>query len=291
MNKETFELGGGKPRPQYQPRALKCSNCDSPISLYSERTQLIICDACSMRLDCSEAELKALGKETNPSTFSLSIDQNFVWNNHKYKIIGALRSKNSWGEYTENYLLFHPFKGTLWAAKYTDEDGVVEFFISTRTRIVPQEDVFSQREGTRITTADGKKWKRKESYTETITEVMGALPWIAKVGDVSNVVELVSTSHNRQILEAEQSQESKEIEYFISLRLSSRQFYTAMGMSPAQVRQAFPNANLAKNTNNTILILFFFFIFFSPIMGNCGSGGGSYSSGRSYSGGGFSGGK
>ena len=288
MDKTTFELGGGKPRQVYTPKALTCNNCGAPIALYSERTQLIVCDACGMRLDCSDTELQALGKETQKTNFSLSINQDFVWEETKYKIIGAIRTKDSWGEYTENYLLFHPFKGTIWAAKYI-EDGSAEYFISKNTRMIPREDVFSIPKGQRITTATGGKWKKKEAYTTTVTDVMGALPWVAKIGDVSKIVELTSTSQHRQTLEAEQSQESKEIEFCLTQRISARQFYAALGLSESEAMKAFPYEKKGVSVEYIILAIILFIVFSNMFFG--GGSGGSYSSGRSYSGGGFSGGK
>jgi|GEM_PF-4268639 len=303
MEKQIFEQGAGKPRPVYQSTALTCKNCGAPIELYSERTQLITCTSCEMLLDCTTAEQIALGKNPSAHRFSLSLGQEFTWDDVKYKVIGSIRTKNSWGEYTESHLLFHPFNGIRWFARYVNENHSINYFVSKRTRVIPRDDLFSQFQGTRVYTDDGKEWKQKEGYTETIIEIAGALPWVAKVGDVSNVRELACASQSRLLLEAKQSQESKEIEYFLTLRISMRQFYAAIGKeSGSWNSEDFSSAsdwlntfqNLNKDQRKVLKIAFIIvFVILFLMIDECSGGsysGGSYGS-RSYSGGGFSGGK
>ena len=145
----------------------------------------MVCGYCNERLQLSHAEVVALGKseQVEFDQFTLDLGQTFTWEKIDYTIIGRVSFLDSEGDPgPKDYLLFHPQFGTLWATEYWGYG----YYVTKKSRIIPPKEVF---EGARtVQLPDGSKWKYSERETYTIEQVDGALPYIAQVGDVVDIL-------------------------------------------------------------------------------------------------------
>ncbi len=236
MSMEQFTIGENRARPPYQVKTSRCVSCDGPIPLYSEKSQLVTCEYCGEKLDCSTEELKALGKNDDKAQyFRFDLHQECSWNDTKYKVIARIRSTDKWDATITDYLLFHPFQGTMWVSVYDGEDEL-EFAVSQSDRLLSKTDPFSLSEGNILETEDGQEWRWDEVNQIQITYVDGALPWLAKIGDSHSALELTNTSNKSLSLCVEKSslaESSAELEYSIFKTVSKQAIYKAFGKEAA----------------------------------------------------------
>ena len=231
MSIDKFTIGENRARPPYQVKTSRCTACNAPLSLYSEQSQLIVCQYCGENLDCSEEELKALGKSDQPNVgFELSLDQDFLWDDVKYKVIARMLFEDQiYGFKTTEYLLFHPLQGTRWLSLYRGEDGL-ELAISEEKHSLAMKNPFQDSDNVKIRTGDQRVWV-KDSETEMLLKyVDGALPWLAKTGDSTQSIEYMQSDKESSFLTAEQTTlGSMEIEYSFSKEISFQQYRKAIG--------------------------------------------------------------
>ena len=233
MSVEQFIIGENRARPPYQVKTARCPSCEAPLSMYSEKSQLVVCDYCNEKLDCSQEELKALGKDNadNPGYFRFNLHQECTWQKVKYKVIARIRSTDKWAAEITDYLLFHPFQGTMWISIYDGEDEL-EFSVSKPNKARSKQDPFSMSKGDCLTTEDGERWRWEESNEIRITYVDGALPWLAKVGDTHTEIELIGTVNQNFSLCVERSSIAggSELEYSVFKTVSSGAIFQAFGV-------------------------------------------------------------
>ena len=236
---EQFSIGSGRARPPYTPRRIKCPKCEGPVSLYSEQSQLVVCDFCQSQLDLSAEELRVLGKVSKSTNMTLDLGAEFTWEDVKYKIIGRLVFVDGWGDNSIDYLLFHPLKGSRWLSEY---DG--SYSLGEVSHVMPVENPFSCSKGNTLETHDGQKWRCLESGTMKVTYVDGALPWLARIGDAHKYVEFVNKRDRTKVFEAQQSQtQSSEMEFGISRSLNRGQVRKALGQNQ--------HLSIANETSNS----------------------------------------
>ena len=229
------------PRPTYTPQTLQCPSCGGNLQRFSEHSQLQVCSFCNERLELTHAEVVALGKseQVEFDQFTLDVGQTFVWNDIEYTVIGRvsfLDSERDPGP--KDYLLFHPQFGTLWATEYWGYG----YYITKRSRMLPPKEAL---EGSgRVTMPDGSTWKFSERETYTIEQVDGALPYIAKVGDQVDILELQNTSVPTETMAIERTNGADEVECTISTRIPRMQWKKAAGQyTEADERRAI-NSNM-----------------------------------------------
>lgn len=250
MSLEHFTIGENRTRPPYQVKTSRCVTCDAPISLYSEKSQLVTCEYCGEKLDCSQEELKALGKDNdeNPGNFRFQLHQECTWEAVKYKVIARIRSADKWDGVITEYLLFHPFQGTKWISIYDGEDEL-EFSISEPSHTLPRENAFSLSEGKTLVTEDGEKWRWEEENKIYITYVDGALPWLAKIGDSHSEIELVNLKNKKRSLCVEKSSSSEgssELEYSVFKTVSNSVIYRAFGEESSTPKKSTSKKEIPK---------------------------------------------
>ena len=295
-----FSIGSNRTRPPYTIKTLRCPSCSSPLQMYSERSQLIVCDFCGERLDCSEEDLIALGKveKSAKPPFSLNLHSEYYWEDVKYKVIARMRFLDQYRDRSDEYLLFHPFHGTRWLSFYYGEDGV-ERSISMPKRVLARSISNQFRQPQYLTTEDGERWILDESGSVRLEYVDGALPWKAVIGDTHQVAEYINQKDRNQYLSVEWNR--SQVEYTYSQKIpksrSSREpvsfsdvdevTKTKLALALLLIVMAFNYftwKNLNKEDSNAYLQN-------QAIRGVYRSSGGYGSSGRSFSGGGLSGGK
>ena len=226
-----FTIGENRARPSYQVKTSRCTSCSAPLSLYSEKSQLIVCEHCGERLDCSQEELVALGKiETRYSRLALSLHQEFVWEGIKYKVIARMLFDDQvCGEKTTSFLLFHPLQGTRWFSVYHGEDEA-EYSISTDEHMLALSDPFDAAENNQIATGDQRLWRKDGELELLLLYVDGALPWMAKSGDVTQAIEYIQVGDRKRYLTVEKSSlGSAELEYSYSRYVSHGEYRRAIG--------------------------------------------------------------
>ncbi len=309
MTDTQFTIGENRTRPPYLPQTIRCPSCNAPVTIYSEKSQLVVCNSCGQQLDLSQEELVALGKPDTQSDFDADLHQDFIWDSVKYKIIARMRFQDRWNDFTDEYLLFHPFHGTKWVSisewKEGEEYGV-EYSISVDEHSRALEDPFQMENNQKIRTGDKCVWIKESESEMLLVYVDGALPWLAKAGDRIQAIEYIKAGDKKNFLTAEKTTlGSTEVEYSFSKKIYRSHFLKALGQEAGAVGNSeyvqTPNvdANALRSFMMLVVILMLAF-FFLGCMGSCMScitGGGSSgyssssSSGRSHYGGGYSGGK
>ena len=234
MIEEKFTIGENRTRPPYLPKTIRCPSCNAPISLYSEQSQLVVCESCGENLDCSKEELVALGKlEGEKEAFELSLHQEFRWSNQTYKIIARMILLDRWGDKTAEYLLFHPFKGVKWLSIYRGEDGL-EFSLSEEKHSLALENPFGMKDNSKVKTGEKTLWLKESESNMRLLYVDGTLSWLAKVGDSTQVVEYIQAGARKNFLTVEKANAgSSEIEYSYSKKITKGQFIKAIGVENA----------------------------------------------------------
>ena len=307
MNKENFTLGNGRKRPQYQPQTIQCPHCGGGSIKKDERTQLIVCAHCGSRLDVSGAEAKVLsaGKQQRHK-FPFELGSSFRWKGIRYEFTARLvyNDEGEPDEITREYLLYNPFHGSLWLSEYNNR-----FSLSGPTHVMPRNDPFSRHAGSgKLKTYDNQVWICDETGTYELTYVDGALPWIAEKGDKIHYAEYHLKSTPSRHYEAQKIKD--EIEFSIGDDISLAQVRKATGLDQVTMRKEekgktgdeeafFYGRNGSWDYSKLFLVVIAlivgiaFFVYVSPGSGRYGNSvrSGSYGTSRSFSGGGFSGGK
>ena len=226
---EKFSIGSNRKRPPYKTKALQCPSCSAPLSIYSEKSQLIICSSCNMNLNCTKEELVALGKPQQSTVrFAFSLHQECILDGIRYKVIARLRYRDRWKGFTRVYLLFHPFHGTRWLSEYKNTFSISE---NKRVRARSLPDKFS--EGCTIQTEDGITWVCESESQQILTYVDGALPWIAKTQDTSYEVEFEKQGDKSSYLSIEVEHGGKEITYTYSHKIPAKTVNVGFGLTPS----------------------------------------------------------
>jgi hypothetical protein len=234
MESPQFSIGNNRIRPPYVPKGLCCPSCNAPISMYSEQSQLVVCDSCGQNLDCSKEELIVLGKTELKDDFVIRLGQEFLWKQIKYKVIARMMLVDQWKDITVEHLLFHPFDGTKWLSVYKGEDGT-EYFLSENKRASSLENPFEMEDKSRLRTGDFSVWKKDAEVEMSLFYVDGSLPWLAKVGDQTKVIEYKKTGAPKDLLSVEHSvQGSAELEYSFSKKISERQYLCALKLEDSE---------------------------------------------------------
>ena len=261
MSEIKFTIGENRERPPYLGKTLRCPSCNASISMYSEQSQLVVCESCGQNLDCSKEDLIALGKTGAVDGFLFQVHQVCNWKGVKYKVIGRILLLDEWdGQYAE-YLLFHPFHGTRWLSIYTGEEGT-DCSFSESLRVLSKDKPFSASKGETIATEDGKKWKFEEQTVLQVSYVDGALPWLVKVGDVQTAAEFINTKNKKSYLTVEKSlltdkntgKEIKELEYSFSKEATMSSVYKAFSMGEKTSQMSAASSSSLPNSFRLFLI-------------------------------------
>ena len=232
---QEFSIGGNRARPKYAFQRKECPNCGGSVPLYSEQSQLVVCQYCGTSLDCTKEEPTALGKNNKKSAFVFDLHQEGVFDGIKYKIIARMSLKERWGDITREYLLFHPFYGTRWLSEYQNSYSLS---YSCRARGKGIVFLFENPKDV-IHTGDGRMWNVESSTTMTLVNVDGALPWIASIGDETKVVECIENQNPGSYLTVEKENGGKEMSFSYSRSIDQAEVYASFGLS----RFGYPKAS------------------------------------------------
>lgn len=222
---QEFSIGGNRERPKYAFQRKECPNCGGSVPLYSEQSQLVVCQYCGSSLDCTKEELTALGKKNKTSYFVFDLHQEGVFDGIKYKVIARMCVRDQWNDITREYLLFHPFHGTRWLSEYQNS-----YSLSYSCRARDKSFSFENPQDM-IRTGDGRMWNVESSTTMTLVNVDGALPWIASLGDKTKVVEYIENQNSGSYLTVEQENDGKEVSYSYSRSVARDEVFASFGLN------------------------------------------------------------
>jgi len=219
-----FELGAGRKRPPYRPRAIRCEQCGAGIDIKDERAELVVCSHCGAHLKLSRAEVALLENvSSRPWSFPLRVGDSFRFEGIRYEVVArmAFIEDGDPAEVTRQYLLYHPCRGTWWLDEY---DG--DYSISRSTHLMPttEADPEQMEPHDTIETHDGTRWVCQDSGCYELVYVDGALPWVARPGDRSAYAEFEERGGNRQ--------------YEIQRIANELEFGIGRSLSPAEVAEA-----------------------------------------------------
>ena len=227
-----FSIGSNRDRPKYSFQRKECPNCGGSIPLYSEQSQLLVCQYCCSSLDCTKEELRALGERHQKSYYVFDLHQEGVLDGIKYKVIARMCRRDQWDEITREYLLFHPFYGTRWISEYQNS-----YSLSYECRARDKSLSFDNPQDM-IRTGDARLWNAESSTTMTLVNVDGALPWIASAGDKVEVLEYIENQKPNSYLTIEKENDGKEVSYSYSRAIDRLELFAAFDLN----RFASPNA-------------------------------------------------
>ena len=142
MDVDRNSLSGGRQRPKYQPRNIRCKGCGAGLTIKNERSELVVCDYCGSHLDVTQDEQKVLGKGgAQKFSFSLALGDSFRYQAARYEIIARLAYDEDFtgddSDLTREYLLYNPRKGSLWLGEYQHQ-----YSLSSASHVMPKGDPF-----------------------------------------------------------------------------------------------------------------------------------------------------
>lgn len=225
MDPNRFALGAGRKRPAYKPKDIHCPNCGAGFTVKQEQTELVVCDYCGSHLDVSKEEKKVIsGGDSQKWEFPLEIGDSFRHKGERYEIIGRMVfiEDGDYSERTRQYLLFHPFHGTLWLDEYQGR-----YSLSEDTHVMPESDAFSKSRGSTLKTHDNRTWVCEGTGEYELVYVDGALPWIARIGDRIDYAEFSGKSGSG--LQYEVQRIENEQEYGMGEALTIQEVREATG--------------------------------------------------------------
>ncbi|MFP4476291.1 MAG: hypothetical protein ACLFOY_12090 [Desulfatibacillaceae bacterium] len=206
MEKNRFGLNAGRPRPEYKPKELRCTSCNGPLTQKDERSELIVCPYCGSHVDLSSEEKTILGKSPGGKwDFPLNVGDSWYEKNVRYEIIArlALIEDGDTSELSRQYLLYHPRRAPMWLDEYKGR-----YSLSGNTHVMPEGgdtiSPFTKKRGDTLKTADGRTWVCEGTGLYEIAYVDGALPWIARVGDVMEYAEFSDKKGSGEQYEVQQ---------------------------------------------------------------------------------------
>jgi hypothetical protein len=220
-------------------QAIKCTNCASPLKLLGGgRVATVTCVYCKSVLDLNDnykvlTHFRAV-KDTKRLPFDMGMKGRIK--GIEYTIIGRVDYEESGYPYKvwSDFLLFSPLYGYAWL---TYEGGILIY--SRRNRTFP--NVSWQKIGLHHeVVVDGDVYRFYEKYDAKINYVEGELTWIAKRGDRTLFVDLVSPPFGVSI---EKSDEG--IEYYKSEYVRAEEIYGAFGVGNSERRDE-PTAHPLK---------------------------------------------
>ncbi len=232
MENERFALNSGRKRPAYTPKDIHCPSCGAGLTVKDERSELVVCDYCGSHLDVSQEEKQVLGKGGGRKwDFPLNIGDSFRWKKVRYEIISRMvfLEDDDEDEASRQYLLYNPYRGTLWLDEYKGN-----YSLSSDSHVMPTENAFSKKRGDSLTTFDNQQWVMEGTGTYELVYVDGALPWIAHIGDRIDYAEFVNKDKPKLQYEAQRIY--NEIEYG-----------RGKALSLTQVRRALEKPDFAKD--------------------------------------------
>ena len=209
MEKEKYSLEKGRQRPPYKPKEIRCPGCGAALTIKDERSEMVVCEYCTSRLDVSKTEQKVLGKGPEKiESFPLSLGDSFQYRGARFEIISRMIfiEDDDASDKTRQYLLYNPRRGTLWLDEYQGR-----YSISSDTHVMPKSEVFTAKRGDILETHDERKWVNEGVGIYQLYYVDGALPWIAKKGDKILYAEF--SEKNGSGLQYEVQKIGDEIEY------------------------------------------------------------------------------
>lgn len=238
---DRFGLGQGRPRPAYTPKSLHCPHCGAGLTVKDEHSEMVVCDYCGSHLEVTSEELTVLGKgPARKWDFPLALGASFRHKGARYEVIArlALIEDGDPTYLTREYLLYNPYRGTLWLSEYQGH-----YDLSSTTHVMPVGEPFSCGKGDSLETHDGRQWVMEETGEYELAYVDGALPWVAKVGDRQRYAELTAEDGSGDLYEAEA--QGQELEYGIGRRVPLAMVRRATGKEDLP-EPAAPLENVAR---------------------------------------------
>lgn len=236
MDEQKYMIGEGKQRPAYKPQAINCPNCGAGLTIKNEQSELVVCPFCSSHLDVSEDEKKVLGKgeKAKKWKFVFELGDSFKTDGQRYEIIARLVfTEDEDDPVTRDYLLYNPYRGTLWLSEYEGE-----YSLFKDSHVMPKGNPFTTRDGGTIKTYNDTSWRKVEDGMYSLAYVDGALPWIAKKGDQVKYAEFVNSRDRKFLYEVQRIE--NELEYGMGKRLTKTELAEASNKkifkSPGKIR-------------------------------------------------------
>lgn len=181
IDRDRFGLGGARPRPAHEPRAIRCPSCGSPNAVKDDQAKLVVCGHCATHLELSADEAVVLGESrVKRWAFPLELGDRFQFKGVASEVIARMAhiEDGDETEVTRDYLLYHPTRGSLWLSEYGGK-----WSWSRPTHVMPAGSVGGLNATDRMETGDGRRWVVAETGEYELRYVDGSLPWVARVGD------------------------------------------------------------------------------------------------------------
>ncbi|MFW5751178.1 MAG: DUF4178 domain-containing protein [Planctomycetota bacterium] len=189
-------------------RHVACADCGVTIPVRGgEATHALACPKCHSQLDVSRDEARLLARSAQQQTRGMTFELGTpcTLEGVAYVVAGYLRSRDQKdGSISHDYMLYNAERGFRWLGS---ESGHWTLYSVTRER--PSVDLRSgaARQGRKVT-CDGRTYTMYWRGTTKVMCVLGELPWVAKVDDVSHYLDAGCDGH---LLSAEWTDQEYEL--------------------------------------------------------------------------------
>lgn len=225
VSRDRFGFNQGRKRPPYSPKDMHCPNCGAGLEIKNENTEFFVCDYCGSHLELSREQLSILtGGPGREWDFPLKLGERFRHKGAQFETIArmAFIEDNDPRYTTREYLLFNPYRGTMYLDEYEGN-----YTLYWDSHVKTNGHPFTKNRGDVLETHDNRRWVCEETGTYELAYVDGALPWIASVGDEITYAEFVEKSGSGMLFDAQLNR--GEIEYSHGQKLSLEMLRRAMG--------------------------------------------------------------
>jgi DNA-directed RNA polymerase subunit RPC12/RpoP len=204
--------------------SIKCSNCSAPLKLIGGgRVQTITCAYCKSVLDLNDnyKVLSNFKKYQEANTLPFKIGMKGVVKNIEYTIIGRVTYREEEPPFSEwsDFLLFSPLYGY---AYLSYEEG--HLIYSRRERYFPNIE-WNDIHNKYLIHVKDEKFEPYDEYRARVVYAEGELTWIAKRGDKTSFIDLISPPYG---ISAEKTKE--EIEFYKTEYLEASMVYDAFNI-------------------------------------------------------------
>lgn len=212
----------------HQAESITCTECGGAFDIPGGREiQCATCTYCGTQLDLTTAERAILGQ--NPpdldAEFHFEIGDAASFPDGRYEVCGRMLYVEERTYFTREYLLYNPDKGYKWLEEYRGH-----FVLNRPTSRAPEVDPRYLGPKTEVRVGDQTYRKYEHGVVEQLY-VDGALPWIARAGDVFGYVELTAPP---KIFGADY--DGDEVEYFEGEYIHQNDVWAAFGRDDSPPR-------------------------------------------------------
>jgi hypothetical protein len=155
-----------------------CPNCGGSISVAAGVADYVYCPSCHAGVDCTEDQAKVFAAARDVERFvtALEVGAQGAFDGAVYTVLGVMRCRSAEGWQWDEYLLHSAGRAFLWLVHSESE--------WERVSVLDTWPLLDWGDTVRY---DNKRFEARETYSSTVTQVIGAFNWRVRAGDTVQI--------------------------------------------------------------------------------------------------------